>query len=77
VNAVLSFVTALARSEGAQLDVAAVEAGQLGEPQAGLNGQRGQGPVAAACPAVQIRRAEQGPALLRVQERHHCLVETL
>ena len=39
-------------------DVATVEADQLGEPQAGLHGQRHQGPVAAAFPAAQVRCAE-------------------
>jgi len=62
---------------GAELDVAAVEPDQFGEPQAGLHGQGDERAVPATLPAADVGSAEEGPDFLGVKERHRCLVEAL
>ena len=44
---------------GAEVDVLAVQAGELGDPQAGLDGEQEQGVVAAAEPGGAVRGGEQ------------------
>jgi hypothetical protein len=61
----------------AELDAAAGEAAQLGDPQAGLDGDGEQRVVAAAGPAVPVGGGEQGAGLGAVQERHDGPVEAL
>ena len=58
-------------------DVAAVQAGELGDPQAGLDGEQQQGPVAPACPAGLVRRGEQRVDLGGGQEGDDPLVGPL
>ena len=50
---------------GAEVDVLAVEAGELGDPQAGLDVEQEQGVVAAAVPGLAVRGGEQGVDLAR------------
>ena len=44
---------------GAEADVAAAQPGELGDPQAGLEGQHQQGVIAASGPAGTIRGLDQ------------------
>ena len=62
---------------GAEGDVAAVQAGEFGDPQAGLDGQQHQGPVSSAFPPGLVRGGDQGVDLGGGQERHDPLVEPL
>jgi hypothetical protein len=48
---------------GAQLGVGVAQAGQLGDPQAGIEGHVQQGVVAAAGPGVPVRGGQQGVCL--------------
>jgi hypothetical protein len=61
---------------GAEADVAAVEAGQLGHAQSGLDGDQQQGPVTSALPARQVGGVDEGVDLGGGEERHDPLVET-
>ena len=60
---------------GSECDVAAVQAGEFGDPEAGLDGQQHQGPVSPAFPAGLIRRGEQRIDFGGSQEHHDPLVE--
>ena len=60
---------------GAEADVAAVEADQLGDPQPGLDGQQQQGTVPAAFPSGAVGCADEGVDLGRGEKRHQRLVE--
>jgi hypothetical protein len=62
---------------GAERDVAAVQADELGDPQAGLNGQQQQNPVSSSFPSGLVRSGDQGVDLDGGQERHDPLVEPL
>ena len=48
---------------GTEGDVGAVEAGDLGDPQAGLEGEDDERPVAAAFPALLVRGVRSGRRL--------------
>src|SRR5216684_9355709 len=50
-------------SPGAELDVAVAQAGQLGDPQAGVDGHVQQGVVAPAGPGGPVRGGQQGVCL--------------
>ena len=52
---------------GAELDVAVAQAGQLGDPQAGLDGQVQQGVVSPPGPGVPVGSGEQSVRLGAVQ----------
>ena len=52
---------------GAEVDVLALEAGELGDPQAGLDVEQEQGMVAAAVPGLTARGRDQGVDLVAVR----------
>ena len=60
-----------------EVDVPAAKPGELGDPQAGLDGGRQQGVVTATGPPGAVRRPEQGVDLLPVEERDVGLAESL
>ena len=62
---------------GSQLEVAAVEAGQLGHPEAGLDHQQEQRPVSPPLPGGDVRCGEEGAGLHLVEVFDHALFETL
>ena len=70
-----SFAFAADVGAGAEGDVAAVEAGELGDAQPGLHGEQQQGPVASAFPSVRVGRGDEGVDLGGGEERHDRLVE--
>ena len=61
---------------GAQLDIAADESGQFGDPQTGLDGQREQGLITATEPGAVVGRGQQGVDLVAGQEAHQFLLVT-
>lgn len=60
---------------GVEVDVAAVEPGELGHPEPGLGGEREQGAVASSFPAAGVGRVEQRVDLGGGEEGHDGLVE--
>ncbi len=72
-----SFAFAADVGSGAQGDVAAVQAGELRNPQPGLEGQQQHDPVSTSFPSGLVRCCHEGVDLGRGQERHGPLVEPL
>jgi hypothetical protein len=72
-----SFAFATDIRSGAEGDVAAVQAGELRNPQTGLEGQQQHDSVSTTFPPRSVRCCHEGVDLGGVQERHGPLVEPL
>src|SRR5438128_8487531 len=70
-----SFADASQVGTGAKMDVCAGEPDELGDPQAGLDGDHQQGVVTTADPAGAVRGGEEGVDLLVGEEGHDRPVE--
>jgi hypothetical protein len=62
---------------GPEGDVAAVESGELGDPQAGLDGQQHQDSISSSFPTGLVRGCDEGVDFGCGQERHDPFVEPL
>ena len=62
---------------GSQGEIAAVESGELGDPQPGLDREQQQRPVASPFPACKVRGGDQRVGLLGGKKRHDRLVVPL
>ena len=63
-----AFPLAVNMRAGSQDDVLAIQAYQLGDPEARLNGEQKQGPVAAPDPGGKIGRRQQGVDLFPIEK---------
>jgi hypothetical protein len=70
-----SFAVAADVRAGAECDVAAVEADEFGDSQAGLDGQEHEGSIPPSFPAGLLWCGQEGVDLCCGQERHDPLVE--
>jgi len=62
---------------GSEFDVATVESGQFGHPEAGLHHQQEQRPIPPSLPGCDVRCSEEGANLRLVEILDHALLEAL